>query len=82
VRVRRSGRDLIVTWRTAFPARAITFAVAALGPRDSVAGERELGGRGRRAFRVRLRVTGTVRRVDVVAYTFGGHSKRTTVRVR
>jgi hypothetical protein len=83
VRARRSGHDVIVTWRTAIPARHITFGVGAVD-RDSLplAGRSVLG-RGRRAFRVRLRrAAAAARRVIVSASGPGGRqSRRVTVRI-
>ena len=57
VEARRDGRSVVVTWRTAFPARRCTFAVFAAPTRRAerdVAGIEAVRGRGRTRFRTRL----------------------------
>jgi len=69
VRVRRSGDDLVVTWRTSFVARRAVFDVVAVGS-DDVLATRDVRPRGRRSFRVTLRGAAAAHRVIVTA--FGG----------
>ena len=82
VHVKKDGHDLIVTWRTAFAARRITFAVAAFEggtPLDS----RSAAGAGKRAFRVRLAKAAHADQVIVSAFGASGQSDREArVRVR
>jgi hypothetical protein len=87
VEARRDGRSVVVTWRTAFPARRCTFAVFA-GPtrraeRD-VAGVDGVRGRGRTRFRTRLRSEDgrPLRWVSILAIGLDGDEDPKTVRVR
>jgi hypothetical protein len=89
VRVRRRGDSIVVTWRTAGPARRQTFFVFGSASRDD--DDPELGayavrhGRGRRHFAVRLEAADGLRWVTVLAegYDSGGVDGPTkTVRVR
>jgi hypothetical protein len=59
VTARRHGRRIVVRWRTAFPARRVTYLVAAIRRRNSkelfTGAGRILNGRGRQRFRVVVR---------------------------
>jgi hypothetical protein len=89
VRTRRAGGDVIVSWRTAFPARRTQFAVYGTNqgrprsPTDVTFAT--VAGRGRTSFRVRLRHKPGLRvnRVTVTAFSteFGGRPKDVVVRV-
>jgi hypothetical protein len=76
VHAERDGDDLVVTWRTSFPARRVRFAVAA--------GETLVGvpGAGRRRFRARIRGEGGQKQF-VIASTAPGRDVTTrTFKVR
>jgi hypothetical protein len=58
IAARRHGRSVVVSWRTAFPARRCFFFVFAgpsRHPRTDVSAVDSVRGRGRSHFRVRLR---------------------------
>jgi hypothetical protein len=83
VRARRDGADLVVSWRTAFPARHTRFLISANGKGVPPLASRGLDGRGRRSFRVRLKGAARARSVSVFAYTGSDQEpQRTTVHVR
>ena len=77
----RRGRAIVVTWRTAFPARRVNFDVTR--SRDLNA-PRSVQGRGRTRFKLTLRPSrpGTVRRIVIEATDYEGeHSRKVTVPV-
>jgi hypothetical protein len=83
VRARRSGDDVIVTWRSSFVARGGVFVVSAIRGRDDVVAMRGVRARGRRSFRLILHGAAKARAVTVTVY--GASDQRTrekTVRVR
>jgi hypothetical protein len=83
LRVKRDGRDLIVTWRTAFAARRTLFRAAAEGKGILTLASEGVDGAGKRAFRVRLKDAAQARRVSVTAYGESDREPRTaTVRLR
>ena len=67
VRVTRRAKRLVVTWRTAKPARAQSFEVEALRRRDDLVelDYRDMGGRGRTRFRAVLEDKGRARWVAI-----------------
>jgi hypothetical protein len=74
VRARRSGDDVVVTWRTAIPARRASFLVYGASTRrpniDSRAPIEFVEGRGRRRFRQRLMATAGFRIREVTISAF------------
>jgi len=71
VRARRAGDDVIVTWRTAGPARRMTFVASTSRSRRAMPGlaapTAQRRGRGRRSFELILRDAGHARWVQLVA---------------
>jgi hypothetical protein len=73
LRARRAGDDVIVTWRTAGPARRMSFLLSGHRRRDGTAPRGRIQpsayrpGNGDRRFRARLRDAGDVRWVAVLA---------------
>jgi hypothetical protein len=83
LRVKKDGRDLIVSWRTAFAAQHTMFAVSAEGDGGLSLPGAGVNGNGKRSFRVRLKDAARARRVEVTAFGAGDRRPRTaTVRLR
>lgn len=83
VRARRSGTDVIVTWRASFAARAGVFVVSASRGRNDLVASRAVKARGRRSFRLTLRNAAAARTVTVTAYgATDQHTRAKTVRLR
>ncbi len=83
VRARRSGDDVIVSWRASFAAPRAVFVVLALDRRRLPVASRGIASRGRRSFRVTLRDAAAARTVTVIASGHGDRrDRRKTVRIR
>jgi hypothetical protein len=77
VQVRRDGKDLVVSWRTAFAARRVTFSIVAFDAHKRPSATADRSGRGRRSFSVRLRGAAGARNVRI--YAFGGSDQKPRV---
>jgi len=76
VRARRSGDDVIVTWRASFASRHGVFLVSALRGHAEPLAVRGVGARGRRTFRLTLHDAAKATRVIVSAEGFSDQKSR------
>jgi hypothetical protein len=74
VRARRSGRSIVVTWHTAFPARQTIFSVVVGRSRQRPSGTEVVRGHGRTHFRARVRPRGAgpIRLAWIAAFGLSG----------